>query len=374
MALRPRTNAKKVSARRLSYRGYVLVGSVLMGAVGVAAASGTAQAAIPVKVACTNVDPYSVSAQHQTACGDQRYPLIDSTTITSGPAAGATVYHYDEKGVPVTVTTPPAGFDAATATPAQLQAYGIMKEPAASDPAARAMWRKMIDNMHFLKAPSYLISTTASAQPDSTHWSGIVNTGNAGSFASAAALWVEPSDYGCTGGSAVYWTGLDGIGNTGTPLAQNGTAVGTNIGQDQAWWEILPEIGSIQPVAGMYATPGYAFVAETAYEGNDTVDFFWYNYYNGTTITLTEPGYAYQGDTADYIVERPEYPGGVYGSLTDFSTITFYLTITNGVASNDYPAEAFTMTSNGLSNGTILAAPYGYTTNGAFFDLWEHCD
>jgi hypothetical protein len=99
----------------------------------------------------------------RTACGVTAYPLVSATLVTTGPTAGATVYVYDTEGGTTTDVVPPASFDAASASPAQLQAYGIPPEPAASDTAAHALWETMVHNLKFVTPPAMMYGTSVTS-------------------------------------------------------------------------------------------------------------------------------------------------------------------------------------------------------------------
>jgi hypothetical protein len=60
-------------------------------------------------------------------------------------------------GARTVILVPPPSFDPATATPAQLKAYGIPRRPTHASPAAQAAWQRMVEHMHFTQPPPAII-------------------------------------------------------------------------------------------------------------------------------------------------------------------------------------------------------------------------
>ncbi|MGA9775215.1 MAG: hypothetical protein WBU92_04770 [Candidatus Dormiibacterota bacterium] len=81
-----------------------------------------------------------------------RYPITSVVRLWDG----GTKAIYATPGGPTGVLVPPGGFDAATASAAELALYGIPPEPPAADPTFRALWMKMVHNLHWTPAPKYL--------------------------------------------------------------------------------------------------------------------------------------------------------------------------------------------------------------------------
>jgi hypothetical protein len=75
------------------------------------------------------------------------------------------VYLYDIAGATVIYTIPPASFDPATASPAELEAYGIPAAPPQNDPAAYGLWEAMVDNFKFVTPPPvmYVVPVSSAA-------------------------------------------------------------------------------------------------------------------------------------------------------------------------------------------------------------------
>jgi Peptidase A4 family len=339
---------------------------------------GAADSAVAATPAPCNalVSPYTRTAPEQAACGMKSFPQTGATTVTTGPAAGATEYKYRTNGLTSSYIVPPTSFNAATATPAELSAYGIPAEPAAQYTEGRAMWLKMVNNLHFVVPPQALVSVPVSvpgtsANTDFDNWSGIINT--SATFTQSEALFDEPSvtSSSCTSNSAVYWAGLGGV-NSGR-LAQNGTAQNTpGLAQDEGWYEILPSESSVIATP-FYATQGEPLVVSTNEESTTEFAFYYYNYYTGQAISIdqTVPASGYDGTTSDFIVERPTVGGSLPG-LTDFTTVPWYETYSNNNPSVDYSHIAATM--NNPVTGNDLAIPHSYGgTYGQFSDDWYNC-
>ena len=85
------------------------------------------------------------------ACGVVSYPIQSVVRLWDG----GTRTTYTTPGGSTSVLVPPKGFDAATASAAELALYGIPPEPPSSSPA-HAMWLQMVNNMHWTPAPKYL--------------------------------------------------------------------------------------------------------------------------------------------------------------------------------------------------------------------------
>ncbi len=85
------------------------------------------------------------------ACGVVSYPIKSVVLLWDG----GTKTTYSTPGGSTAVLVPPKGFDAATASAAELALYGIPPEPPLSSPAY-SMWLRMVNNVHWTPAPKYL--------------------------------------------------------------------------------------------------------------------------------------------------------------------------------------------------------------------------
>ncbi len=314
-------------------------------------------------------NPYAASPATLSACGIPSYPLTSKRTLVAGPTAGAITYTYGVDGRTVTAFVPPATFDAATAPPEQLAAYGIPQEP--TDPASQTRWHEMVGNMHFATPPTKLVrDPLVTANVSTQIWSGIVNTSTGPSpYKTSAAVWNEPTPTAtaCFQSSAVYWAGLGGV--TTNVLAQDGTAQGDpGLGNDEAWFEALPVEPSIVPIP-FYATEGQPFEVGVQYQSNNTFGFYYYNFYNGQSTYYQATDSGYDGHTADFIAERPTYPPRALYGLLNFGTFNMLETLTNGNASVTYPYTGYTM----YNGSNRLAYPTSPNAAGGFPVHWVGC-
>lgn len=264
--------------------------------------AGAAPAAASVNCS-SSYDAYTLSSSELAACGDQQYPLASKS---AGPS-GATDYTFNLPNETITYVVPPASFDAATASEAVRESYGIPAEPSSNSPEY-SPWQEMVSNLHVLAPPSALVKIPVQASVDYANWSGYEDDYSSNKFIHATSYYVEPNWYGnaCNNqGSAVTWAGLGGVNSN--RLAQAGTGITTpGLGQHQAWSEVLPSQGSIVP-QNLYATAGYEFIADVQEESATQFHFYLYNYYNGATLSyyvnVSQDGW--DGTTAEFIVERP---------------------------------------------------------------------
>lgn len=119
-----------------------------------AAASATATAApISAPPDCnSSYNPYDYTPAALQECGVKTFPL---TSVTDLPGGGAT-YNYDMgHGVVAHMTMPPAGFDALTASDAQLAEYGFPARP--TDPAQLATWEQAMSHVTVAAPPPFLV-------------------------------------------------------------------------------------------------------------------------------------------------------------------------------------------------------------------------
>lgn len=331
-------------------------GLIALSLVGAAPAPAKAAGVAQTGPACaTSYDVFATAGAGR--CGVVETPAAAVTRLPDGGTS--TVYR--TPNATWTVNVPKSGFNAATATAAQLREYGVPGEPPASAPTARAEWLTMVHHMSFVPATPYwaMIPVKAGrARPSSTetyatsgNWAGYVNQNQ--TFNLSEATFTEPplASSRCSSNSVVFWTGLGGwYGNT---LEQNGTGENTpGLGQNQAW--AADNTGGIQPV-NLYATVGYNFNVETTYQGGNVFGFFWYNFYNGSSksATLTTSSANNNRTTSETIVERPSYNNSLT-NLSNFRTMQFPLAVTNGqqpITSTNY--IHVTMTNNGHNLATV---------------------
>ncbi len=230
---------------------------------------------------CVGLDVYRASSATRTLCHFVR--TIPLSAITERPDGGHE-YHYEVGGSPITISSPPAGFNAVTASQGEREAYGIPREPTVTETALPTLAGSSGIH-HFTPVPRRRPSTspccrrrqrtvvlTSDLAPPglaveeggggaldkddarrgriSGHWAGYVDTGElqggitAPPFNAAGITYKEPQRLDdCEGTHASPWVGLGGYGSE--PLDQAGTELGKGdgIAEHQAWIENLRGTG-----------------------------------------------------------------------------------------------------------------------------------
>ena len=321
----------------------------------------------------SSFDPYSYSQAAVSACGYQTYPRGAVRAL----AGGGDSYDYDVQGVNVRFYVPPASFNPATATNAQLDEYGFPERPAATPDSAGALstWQTQMSTWAGPEsAPPFLAESNAQSDTVwSYNWSGYSLTAKAGTFTHAETWYVEPS-YGssvCSSNAASIWAGIGGYNDGGT-VSQNGTAHNVpGIGNHQAWWEVWPY--NNMTAVGLYGHPGYEFDASVRRLSTGW-RYYFYDYYSRKTVTLDVTIAAYDGKTAEAVAERPTINGN-WSYLSNFGTLHFDETLVNGEPLNSQPGGSARhgIHMNAKVTGDTLAEPSDISGDGAFTVNQEHC-
>ncbi len=316
------------------------------------ATSASAAVACPLQTS-SSWNMYTADTATLSACDLVSYPVASVTTLPGG----GTQTTYATPDGPTSEITPPANFDPATASPAQLAEYGIPPEPPASNATALANWHAMINNMHTAgPAQSQMIGTNASQFKRNptyqtngpTGWAGYYANESSGYFHYAYGEYVEPTQYSsaCSSSAAVPWVGIGGV-NTSL-FGQAGTEIGNQSGggQHQFWYET--NVGTVN-FPNFYATAGSSFEVDVSYNtSNDTYSYFGYNLASGVYHTYTQYSSSYGGATTDFIMERL---GGT--NLSNFATMTweYAASAVQQYPLYDYPYVNYQLTSNGAPSG-----------------------
>jgi hypothetical protein len=330
----------------------VLRVGVLSTGLAVLAAAPVAAASPSLNVCKAITDLYSTDPATLQACGFTGYPLTGYAKLADGGTASL----YRVAGMDVQVLVPPAGFDPLHATASELEAYGIPARPNAASTTALEEWTQMVVRAQFQPGPPMMYVGPVK-HATSSNWSGYYASGT--SFTEAGAHWTEPSvQSGCTGASASTWAGLGGV-NSGN-LAQNGVDLLWPGGHtQQAWWEILP---ANTTYINFRVDPGYGFEVTTSYYSGHFL-FFFNNDYTGYATTISVASSAYDGSTADVIVERASGT-----PLANFGTESLL-----AYANNNY-MSSYTHTSEVMMNGSdTLTQVSGMGSNGSFTDKYLRC-
>ena len=329
---------------------------------------GSAPIATPPSNCSSSFDPYNYTQAAVASCG---YPVFAQTAANAMPGGG-TSYAYNLNGSTVTFYVPPAGFDPATATAAQLNEYGFPPQP--TDPGALKLWQQEMSNWQGTTPPPPFLTET-SGQNDSVnndHWSGYVVTEPAGTFTHAETWFIEPT-FGssrCSTNAESTWAGIGGW--TTGKLAQDGTAHNeAGIANHQAWWEILP--ADAVPI-NLYGHPDFLFDTSVRRITNG-FRFYMYDYDTHTTKAFDETGGAnnsYDGSSAEAIAERPTN-NGVLQNLSNFGTLTFSETLANGNGFDTFDPNGHRHGVH-MNNGDDLADPSGIGTSGYFTVTQHNCN
>ena len=331
-------------------------------------------------------------------CGDHVYPLVSKTVATASQAAipgaspqetvGATTYTYDVNGNTVWTVIPPAGFDAMTASPSQLRDYGVPPEPSATEePEAHSQWEGMLHKLKFAQPPNEMITIPDSASYLTTeNWSGLLNTPESGvAYEEAVARYVQPipESTPCSPNAAVFWAGIGGAWGGSRTLTQDGTAVNERgLGQNQGWWEILPEN---EVAVNFFATPDNGYTqAVVAYQLNDIWSMTLWNANTGELWSSGSKAGLLDGQTAEYVAERPHYENyegrNGFPGLTKYGYMKWEEDLTNSRNPYEYPNESIEMVQGKKENlvsgheGDILASTQEYKAVGSFVDVARGCN
>jgi hypothetical protein len=187
-----------------------------------------------------------------------------------------------------------------------------------------------------VSTPSQNAAITASTSVESTNWSGAAITAGSGeSFSTVSAQWVVPTITqvpisGVTTSDIAEWVGIDGYNSSDVCQAGVMQIAQTTNGQTttscQAWVEWYPADAIMIPLSSFDVSPGNTITVtvETSGAGATTAEFIFDDVTTGQTYetTLTAPnGTSLQGNSAEYVVETPEWISGNQVSqpiLSDF--------------------------------------------------------
>lgn len=239
---------------------------------------------------------------------------------------GGSVYAYRVGDHIETAAYPPPNFDPLTATPATLVEYGLPPRPDAG--AARAEWTALFSGVTFAKPTDRLIavpnkasSTTGVpsgacvttnggvvAKGRSTNWAGYINHDDTSAYVEAGVSYTEPStstDVASCGSEMVaMWAGIGGFTQPGSPIIQDGTVTSDpGEGLDHAvWYEDYP---NSMFTVGVSIPTGHVVDAVVHYDSGFATYIVKDVTANQIALNTRVPAPAYDGSSAEYIVERP---------------------------------------------------------------------
>jgi hypothetical protein len=142
------------------------------------------------------------------------------------------------------------------------------------------------------------------------------------------------------------------------------------LAQHQAWWEALPQIGSVQGL-NLIVPTGHLGAAITDWTGSS---------YDGIVADDSTGGYqpwayagSFSGVSGEAITERPKY-GSTFGDLSNFGTMTYTGAQENYVSVDQYSPTGGRHGVHMLdSGGSLMAAPSGVGSGGTFTDTQYNC-
>lgn len=303
---------------------------------------------------------------------------------------------------------PPENFNPLTANDQQLEQCGFPPRP--NNPKYLSGWETAMKDFKKFITPSYGASipfsnlsiagqgSNMSAAVSGTktlytpNWSGYMDYNTIGyGFTNVQGTFYAPSASSPTNSYVTDWVGIGGMTISGVhnspSVLQAGVmeeVVSNGSEYIYPWWEIYP-YNNTQPINNLDVSPGDLVYVDISYSPSNNGTFSWYIEDETTGVATgvqSQSGIAsyYDGDEAEWVVERP----GVAGTLTnlsDFGYIAFFSCSTNnsdnqreGFAdAQNYELCKLIMTSNGSSNGTLLAEPGSVDTGDVGFgDYWYY--
>ena len=216
----------------------------------------------------------------------------------------------------------PTGFNALTASDADLQRYGFPPRPERlTSPDAYASWARAVSAATIRVAPTHVLrADRIESNYNNNIWSGIANPGKTGQFNRIEANWYVPSVSAPSSEAPAlssFWVGLDGAGISPDVL-QDGTEqdvyafLGWTFSSYYAWYEFYPDGGSSQ-MSNISVNPGDEIYAEANSCYDTHHNLLGCYYLIDITQGESQQSYEYpenpsnfKGNTAEYILERPD--------------------------------------------------------------------
>ena len=284
------------------------------------------------------------------------------------------------------IAPPPAGFDPRTADVSTLLRYGIHPRPdPAKHPAATKLWDRLTAQPYkyvvpTLSTPRYKrvqgkrppLQRLAPADVTteySPNWSGglVFNPTPSEPFTWVQGEWVVPSVTPPAGGdgfwASVAWVGVDGYGSS--DVMQLGTAQfvtssnGSVSTETFAWiewytygWQQLSF--SVNPGDTIFAYIQSNGVVDGVLQAQGSI----VNETQGTSTTpvvSAPPGTIFQGNVAEWIMERPTFSS--LATIPRYGEVVFTSasTCAQGLVNYNIPAQPVNMTSDGTAMGKLLS-------------------
>ena len=258
--------------------------------------------------------------------------------VTSPISGGGTETSFSLPNVGVLSTpTPPIGFNPLTASDGELRAYDFPARP--SNLIDLLNWNAAMGSFKADSAPSQILNysaqTTSKFNVYYGNWSGFTSgtvgtTGNR--YVAVKADVVVPSHPGtCSTNNGIgIWVGLGGASSSRGDLAQQGIECGAPLGTGggfYAFTEILPGNPFLFcAISNWTFAPGDVVYQNMSVEQSlNRVNFFLEDITTGAAHSChvdNAPGWNFNGDTADYVVEAVNFNGGSPTPLA-FGNINF---------------------------------------------------
>jgi hypothetical protein len=347
-----------------------------------------------VMVAAAAVTSLALASAARGATPPVVQPATSSHVVTSGPAKGAIQTNF---GPHIWQLTPPADFNAATASSDQLQAYGIPQRP--SGGWNLQQWRQLVSHLHFEPAADAMKEWPGltSAYP----WLGDMADGN--TFNAVSMYYDEPTipgsagwgscyiDNGLSNYGASFWSGMSN-GSGGTPLAQDGTAdwVYNNsiYWQDQGWYEVYGDPGNrayyMTSFSPAFSIPeGHLAVSAVQLDGESNGYWTWTFFLgDGTTGNAVSPvavttvnQYSYVDTSAEGIFEQF---GGTAGLIQWTNPAEASAAAQVGSTSYEIDPANFgpdfdLITPLNYENGSDTQATTSQDSRGVLYQHWDAC-
>jgi Peptidase A4 family len=343
--------------------------------------------------------------------------LVAMSAGAATPAPVASAIHAVATNIPgvYAFTQPPAGFNAMTASPAVLAAWGYPPRPAASQGAdAMAQWQAAVDPTNIRVIPQFVrhegvyhrpatdlklglrSAGTNTTSATSGNWSGYALTpsGSGEPFYLVTAHWTVPTvqqaTHTCSGWDySSQWVGIGGLADG--DLLQAGSAAnvfcdaGKDIPEYFPWLEWLPQSELVLYRNAANQTP-FPFEA-----GDYLIVTVWATDFSGGVSTTGNLSFADRtqhwtvnitfsaasvggsevtGQSAEWIVERSEV-GGSLATLPNYTADPWWGTRAEDLGSaNFYPGSSGTAPAYSITMLDNSNAPVSYSKLFGTQSLW----
>ncbi|WEG14405.1 G1 family endopeptidase [Pullulanibacillus sp. KACC 23026] len=318
----------------------------------------------------------------------QSAPKAHAETVSNSPDVISSAHHKTNRADTYYVI-PPKNFDPQNASDAELKTFGFPKRP--KDSKQLLSWKESMKHAKKFVVPTFTNTNKVNAQYTYTspNWSGYEQEEySTHQFDDVESKWTVPSvssSKSNTDSSA--WVGIGGDSSLSSTwkLIQAGTEQdkGSSSTNYYFWHEELsysagnPEV----KVTSIACRPGDNVLVSVSYSSGDVHYFLEDTTLNTyTQFTVTNKSAYYKGNSAEYIMERPEI-GNSYSYLANYDFTSFWgarasysgssTMYTPGEwSSNGHILDKLNMNDGNLltSTGTLYSKDF---TNDAFGVTWQ---